>query len=71
LIEGGAGNDTALLRGYFSDYVITYDGATQTVTLADQYLGRDGTDSVQGVESFAFADGMKTLDDLLMGVPQP
>src|SRR5437870_2213504 len=68
-IEGGAGNDTAILRGNFSDYTITYDSASETLTLTDRYGGRDGTDVIHGVENFAFLDGMRSLEVLLMGVP--
>jgi Ca2+-binding RTX toxin-like protein len=71
-IEGGAGgNDTAVYRGNLSEYTVTYDSASQTITLADQYAGRDGTDVVHGVEMFAFADGMHSLDELLIGVAHP
>ena len=64
-IEGGAGMDTAIFHGNFSDYAISYDSATHKYTLVDQVAGRDGTDVVHGVESFYFADGMRSLGQLV------
>ncbi|HET6224424.1 MAG TPA: hypothetical protein VFE11_19760, partial [Dongiaceae bacterium] len=65
-IDGGSGlGDRAILRGNFADYQISYDSATHQYTLVDQAPGRDGTDVVTGVEYFNFADGMKTLGELV------
>src|SRR5258705_3427783 len=60
-IIGGSGTDTAVFSGTRATYLVTYNAATQTYTVADQRAGSpDGTDTVTGVENFRFADG--TLD---------
>jgi len=63
-LDGGDGNDTAVFRGNFADYVVSYNAATATYTLADKVADRDGTDSVTNVEHFQFADhaDMKPAD---------
>jgi len=50
-LDGGAGNDTAVFPGSLSDYTITVDEATGTVTIASTSMG---TDTVTMVESFQF-----------------
>src|SRR5437762_6400085 len=64
-IDGGSGMDTAILRGNFADYAISYDSVSHQYTLVDQAPERDGTDIVHGVENFAFADGMKNFGQLV------
>src|SRR5687768_9002365 len=66
-LAGGEGSDVAIFSGYFSDYNISYDSATRSYTLQDQLVWRDGTDTVQGVENFAFADGMRSMSQLVLG----
>ncbi|MDQ6434370.1 cadherin domain-containing protein [Mesorhizobium sp. LHD-90] len=64
-LDGGVGSDKAIYSGNRSDYQVTRnpDGS---LTIADLRGGApDGTDNVIGVESFAFADGEKSLDQLL------
>jgi Ca2+-binding RTX toxin-like protein len=61
--------DRAILRGNFADYQISYDSATHQYTLVDQAPGRDGTDVIQNVEYFGFADGMKTAGQLVNTAP--
>jgi len=57
-IIGGSGTDVAVYSGNRANYLITYNAATQTFTVADQRSGTpDGTDTVIGVENFQFADG--------------
>jgi hypothetical protein len=57
-IIGGSGTDVAVYSGNRANYLIAYNAATQTFTLADQRAGSpDGTDTVTGVENFQFADG--------------
>ena len=52
---GGAGKDLAILRGVRSDYTITaIDGGWRVV---DAVAGRDGTDTLLGIESLRFSDG--------------
>ncbi|UWU79725.1 M10 family metallopeptidase C-terminal domain-containing protein [Bradyrhizobium huanghuaihaiense] len=56
-IVGGAGTDTAVYSGNRANYVVSYNSATQTFTIADQRGSSfDGTDAVTGVEYFQFAD---------------
>jgi Ca2+-binding RTX toxin-like protein len=59
-IDGGAGVDTAVFAGPRSAYVITHrSGAIQ---VADTLAGRDGTDSLVGVERLAFSDAALAFD---------
>jgi trimeric autotransporter adhesin len=60
IITGGDGNDVVVFSGNFAEYTVSYDAATLTYTIADNFAGRDGTDVISGVENFLFADGMKT-----------
>ena len=68
-IFGGVGIDTAVYRGNFSDYTITYNNTTLVYTVQDNVAGRDGTDSVSSVEFFQFADVTKTSVVLIPLVP--
>ncbi len=56
-IDGGQGDDVALFTGNYVDYTVNYNNATLTYTVTDSVSGRDGVDSIQGVEAFEFADG--------------
>jgi Ca2+-binding RTX toxin-like protein len=58
-LNGGAGTDTAVYSGNRANYVITYNAATQTYTVADQRANADGTDTVVNVEQFLFGDGTR------------
>ncbi|WGM32290.1 DUF4214 domain-containing protein [Brevundimonas sp. NIBR11] len=49
-IDGGLGSDTVVFSGNRSQYTITYNGQTATVT------GPDGTDTISNVEFLRFAD---------------
>ena len=68
IIIGGKGTDTAEYRGNLSDYRITQNG-DGSLTIQDlrpgDKLTTDGTDTVRKVESFQFADGTRSLDDIL------
>ena len=56
-IDGGSGIDTAIFSGAAANYIVTYDAATQTFTVADQRAGSpDGTDTIINVEYFQFSD---------------
>jgi len=58
-IDGGTGTDIAVFSGAKASYLVTYNSATQTFTIADQRSGTpDGTDTITGVENFQFADGI-------------
>ncbi len=62
-IIGGPGSDTAVYFGAHTDYTLTFDAGTQTFTVTDKRTdATDGTDIVNGVESFGFSDGLFTYD---------
>ncbi|MDB5440394.1 MAG: Proprotein convertase, partial [Caulobacteraceae bacterium] len=78
-LDGGAGSDTAVFTGASSYYVITALGGGN-FTVADQMAGRDGTDTLTGIEFLQFADAtfdLRTLNtvtgtagaDTLHGTP--
>jgi Ca2+-binding RTX toxin-like protein len=56
-IDGGQGEDVARFTGNRADYNVAYSSATSTYTVTDSVTGRDGMDSIQGVEAFQFSDG--------------
>ena len=67
-LDGGAGTDTAEYRGNLADYQITQnvDGSLMIQDLRPgDNLTTDGTDTVRNIESFQFADGTRSLDDIL------
>ena len=55
-LHGGAGDDTARFSGAWSDYDITDNAGVYTVTDL-RGVGGDGTDTIDGVEHFAFSNG--------------
>ncbi|WP_283848560.1 M10 family metallopeptidase [Bradyrhizobium sp. SRL28] len=58
-IVGGSGTDVAVFSGARSNYVVTYNSATQTFTVIDQRSSGqvDGADTLTSVENFQFSDG--------------
>ena len=55
---GGSGTDVAVYSAALANYLISYNNATQTYTVADQRSGSpDGTDTLTGVENLQFSDG--------------
>jgi len=55
IVNGGGGTDLFVLSGVQADYTITYsDGA---VSVLDNTTGRDGHDTLYGVERIRFSDG--------------
>jgi hypothetical protein len=60
LVDGGSEIDTAVFRGSAGQYAITLSGANATVR--DLTAGRDGTDSLTGIERLHFADITVALD---------
>ncbi|MYM70112.1 DUF4214 domain-containing protein [Pseudoduganella sp. FT55W] len=66
-IDGGDGSDVVKLAGKFSDYTVTRLNATDTVLTSRAGLDLNVV-TVRNVESFAFADGDKTLDQVLYNV---
>ena len=68
-IDGGAGIDTIVFSGNWSDYKITQNG-DGSVTVADQRTGvSDNTDTVIGVEKFAFKGGVVDTANLIQVAP--
>lgn len=67
LISGGEGNDTAIFSGKASDYSIEHHGNGH-FTVHD-LRGIDGTDSVDSVETFKFADGSVASDKYVNHAP--
>jgi Ca2+-binding RTX toxin-like protein len=67
-LDGGTGTDTAEYRGNLSDYLITQN-ADGSLTIQDlrpgDNLTTDGTDTVRNMESFQFADGTRSLEEIL------
>ena len=60
-LDGGLGTDTAVYTGARSAYSITRSASTYTVT--DSVGGRDGSDTLIGIEQLQFADGTLSLID--------
>lgn len=54
-IEGGGGIDTAYFQGKISEYTITQN-ANSSYTIKDNVAGREGTDTLTGVEKFQFSN---------------
>ncbi|WP_181702018.1 cadherin domain-containing protein [Chthonobacter albigriseus] len=66
-IDGGAHTDTAVFSGSWADYTITESGGTYT--LVHKNGGADGTDTVNNVENFQFADRTVAAASLLNAAP--
>ena len=64
-LNGGDGVDRAVFSGNLADYTITTIDATTTIVSHDN-LGVDGTDTLNGVEVFEFAD--QIVEPLLLSV---
>ncbi len=56
-IDGGAGIDTAVYSGNYAQYTVALPNNFSTGTVTDNTVGRDGTDTVSGIEFLQFADG--------------
>ena len=61
--DGGAGNDTVVLDGRRADYTISYDPASQTLSLTRFGM----VDHVTNVETLQFSDGAISAASLLAG----
>ncbi len=57
-IDGGNGDDTVGFSGNRADYRVNYNQETNTYTITDTIPYRDGTDNIENVEHFLFADGI-------------
>jgi len=63
-LGGGADTDTAIFSGRRLDYTITNVTATTgTSTVVDTVVGRDGTDSLSGIERLRFSDVTLAFDE--------
>ena len=60
MLDGGDGDDTAVFGGPAAEYEVTQDADGSMVT--DSQPDRDGTDTLRGVESLQFSDGVVQLD---------
>ncbi|MFZ6048885.1 peroxidase family protein, partial [Pseudomonas sp. CR3202] len=60
LLTGTAAFDTANYRGLTAEYIIT-PNADGSFTVADQVVGRDGTDRLTNIERVQFSDGAVVL----------
>jgi hypothetical protein len=68
-LTGGAGTDTAVFSGLRANYLVTYNASTQTYTVVDQRSGSpDGTDTVEAVEFFQFADITLAAANVITGI---
>ncbi|NBC34341.1 MAG: hypothetical protein GVY13_16815 [Alphaproteobacteria bacterium] len=61
-LEGGDGTDTAAFTGVQADYTVTEVGADVRIA---SLTASDGSDLLNGIESYRFADGTFTLSMLL------
>ncbi len=59
-LDGAGGTDRAVFTGAASEYRVETSGADTTVT--DQVEGRDGVDTLTGIEVLVFRDGELTLN---------
>ncbi len=55
-LNGGDGIDTVIYDGAVSQYTLRINRAAQTATVTDSASGRDGTDSLTGVEKLQFGN---------------
>lgn len=62
---GGAGKDTVVYAGNQNEYSISWDAATETITVIDNKAtgGDEGTDKLIGVERIVFADSEMSLGE--------
>jgi Ca2+-binding RTX toxin-like protein len=66
VLDGGVGSDTLVLAGLSDDYSVTAVNATQS-KIVDSVSGRDGTDTISGIEFIKFSDVTLTIDSFLSG----
>jgi len=60
ILDGGLGSDTAVYQGNKSQYTITNNN-NGTWTITDSVSGRDGEDTISGIEKLQFSDTLFTL----------
>ncbi|MEI6029310.1 MAG: Ig-like domain-containing protein, partial [Betaproteobacteria bacterium] len=64
-LDGGSGQDTAKFIGSRADYTLTLNVSTGALTVTDTVVGRDGADTLTGVESLQFEDQSVGVTGLL------
>lgn len=62
-IDGGAGTDTAVFSGDWKDYAISVASGVYTVT--DSVVGRDGQDTLAGIEVISFNGDTFSVADIV------
>ena len=70
-LHGGDGTDTAVFSGNYTQYFITYNAVTALYVVLDSMAGRDGRDTINNVEYFAFADVTLSAPDSVSGLYPP
>ena len=64
-LDGRGGIDTVIYGGNIANYAVTYDGATDTFTVADKRAGApDGKETDKGFETFVFADAVMSASQM-------
>jgi Ca2+-binding RTX toxin-like protein len=61
-IEGGQGNDTAIYSGSLNGYKLEYLPTSLKITDTNLSDGNDGTDTLTGIETLQFKDGVYGVD---------
>ena len=64
-LEGGSGQDRAVYSGQRSDYQITLADGIENTWLITDTKGREGTDTLTGIETLEFANGAIDMTALL------
>ncbi|MBC7858661.1 MAG: Ig-like domain-containing protein, partial [Burkholderiaceae bacterium] len=62
-LAGGGGNDIAVYTGRAAEYAVS-PGAAGSYIVTDSVKGRDGGDSLSGIESLRFSDGARAPGSL-------
>ncbi|MBI5330572.1 MAG: cadherin-like domain-containing protein, partial [Betaproteobacteria bacterium] len=74
-LDGGDGSDIAVFSGSKSEYLVAYNGSGFTVSDSVLGNGDEGTDTLNGIEIFRFADGDFSSQDFVnhapVGIPGP
>ncbi|RZJ24481.1 MAG: calcium-binding protein, partial [Haliea sp.] len=66
ILDGGAGQDTAVFAGAFASYTVTRPSAGDVT-----FSGLGETATVRNVESFQFSDGTRTLGEVVGNTASP
>ena len=65
ILDGGDGTaDRAVFSGPLAEYALAYDEIGGIFILTDNRPGRDGVDTVSGVEQFSFSDGVRSAEEI-------